>query len=100
MDASSIQNNDKKLSSTYASDAANVFIESYTKKVPNLFFMGLAGVSVLGSVFFALRSREKTDLANFVGHWAPTFLMLGIYNKLVKVEEELLSLQEIDRRIH
>jgi hypothetical protein len=24
-------------------------------------------------------------IALFVGHWAPTFLLLGIYNKLVKL---------------
>jgi hypothetical protein len=28
--------------------------------------------------------EDKT--ANFVGQWAPTFLILGLYNKLVKLE--------------
>jgi len=23
--------------------------------------------------------------ANFIGHWAPTFLLLGLYNKMVKL---------------
>jgi hypothetical protein len=24
-------------------------------------------------------------MANFVGQWAPTFLILGLYNKIVKI---------------
>jgi hypothetical protein len=28
---------------------------------------------------------RKSHAALFVGQWAPTFLLLGIYNKLVKL---------------
>jgi hypothetical protein len=34
-------------------------------------------------LFFQVTGDEKK--ANFVGHWAPTFLLLGLYNKLVKL---------------
>jgi hypothetical protein len=27
----------------------------------------------------------KKETAQFVGHWVPTFLILGLYNKIVKV---------------
>jgi hypothetical protein len=30
--------------------------------------------------------RERKDWANFVGMWVPTFLILGLYNKMVKLE--------------
>jgi hypothetical protein len=43
--------------------------------------------AALGSIgispFFQFTGDEKK--ANFVGHWAPTFLLLGLYNKLVKL---------------
>jgi len=28
----------------------------------------------------------RKNLANFVGQWVPTILIVGLYNKLVKVE--------------
>jgi hypothetical protein len=33
----------------------------------------------------ALELSGKKEAANFVGHWAPTFLILGLYNKMVKL---------------
>jgi hypothetical protein len=88
------KNDDKvipKLSQKYPSEAPNELVEQQTKKIPNLLFMGLAGASIVGSIAVAIRAGKKTDVANFVGHWAPTFLLLGIYNKLVKVEDEILE---------
>jgi hypothetical protein len=31
-----------------------------------------------------LQAAGKQQMSNFVGHWAPTILILGLYNKLVK----------------
>jgi hypothetical protein len=28
----------------------------------------------------------QRNVANFVGQWAPTILIMGLYNKLVKLE--------------
>jgi hypothetical protein len=28
----------------------------------------------------------RKNVANFIGQWAPTLLIMGLYNKLVKVE--------------
>jgi hypothetical protein len=33
-----------------------------------------------------LKAFKKDHLALFVGQWAAPFLLLGIYNKIVKVE--------------
>ena len=41
-----------------------------------------AGVSA-GSATLKIMGRDKDAL--FVGQWAPTFLLLGTYNKIVKV---------------
>lgn len=59
-------------------------IEEQTAKLPSDLFLW-AG---LGSIAIALglQLSGKKDQANFVGHWAPTFLILGLYNKLVKLQ--------------
>jgi hypothetical protein len=37
------------------------------------------------AISFALQLMGKQRSSLFVGQWAPTFLILGLYNKLVKV---------------
>ena len=59
-------------------------IEQQTAKLPSDTFLwaalGSIGVSLL------LNLANKKEQSNFVGQWAPTFLILGLYNKLVKLE--------------
>jgi hypothetical protein len=57
-------------------------IEQQTAKLPSDVFLWAAGGSILGSLMFQLMGDEKKSV--FVGQWAPTFLILGLYNKLVK----------------
>ena len=58
-------------------------IEQQTAKIPSDMFLWAA----LGSIglSLALNMSGKKEQSNFVGHWAPTFLVLGMYNKLVKL---------------
>lgn len=58
-------------------------MENVTSAIPSSLFLALAGGSVIGALALKLMGRNAT--AVFVGEWAPTFLLLGIYNKLVKV---------------
>jgi hypothetical protein len=58
-------------------------LEQQTAKIPSGGFLGLAIGSILFSAALAIFTKKK-DSANFVGLWAPSFLLLGIYNKLVK----------------
>jgi hypothetical protein len=58
-------------------------IEHYTAQLPSDVFLWAAGGSILGSL--ALMAAGKRHGSLFVGQWAPTFLLLGIYNKIVKV---------------
>jgi len=60
-------------------------IEEQTSKIPSVGFLGFAMGSIVISAGLALFADRK-PLANFVGLWAPTFLLLGIYNKIVKLE--------------
>lgn len=60
-------------------------IEQQTAKIPSIGFLGLAVGSMVASAALAFVAQKK-DLANFVGLWAPSLLLIGIYNKLVKLE--------------
>lgn len=57
-------------------------IEKITAQLPSDTFLWMAGGSIAASLTLKMMGRN-TD-ANFVGQWAPTFLILGLYNKLVK----------------
>ena len=58
-------------------------IEQQTAKIPSDAFLW----SAVGSIGAALtlRMMGKGEAANFVGQWAPTLLILGMYNKMVKL---------------
>ena len=57
-------------------------IEEQTGKLPSDTFLWLALGSIATSLTLKVSGRDKDAL--FVGQWAPTFLLLGLYNKLVK----------------
>ena len=57
-------------------------IEEQTAKLPSDTFLWLALGSIAASLTLKVSGRSKDAL--FVGQWAPTFLLLGVYNKLVK----------------
>ena len=58
-------------------------IEQQTAKLPSDTFLWLAGGSIATSLALKMMGRDTDAL--FVGQWAPTFLILGLYNKIVKV---------------
>ena len=72
-------------------------IEKQTAKIPSDVFLWGAGAAMLGSLAFqTFGARPKTGLfgrkvggraplAAFIGQWVPTLLILGMYNKIVKV---------------
>ena len=59
-------------------------IEEYTSQVPSGVYLSLA----VGSIGLSLGMRllGNKEAATFIGHWVPTILLLGLYNKLVKVQ--------------
>jgi hypothetical protein len=67
-------------------------IEEQTAKVPSVGFLGLAIGSMALSAGLAIFSERK-EFANFVGLWAPSFLLLGIYNKMVKLQGSDMNYQ-------
>lgn len=60
-------------------------IENQTAKIPSGVYLALAVGSMAVAALLAGSSKRK-DMANFVGLWAPSFLILGLYNKIVKTQ--------------
>lgn len=75
-------------------------IERRTARIPSDAFLWAAGAAVIASLAFevvgmARRRRlgrgimqgpmSAAPLAGFVGMWVPSLLLLGVYNKIVKV---------------
>ena len=63
-------------------DQVTAAIEKVTSQVPSSIFLGAAIASILGSVAFKIGKKEHEAL--FVGQWVAPFLILGLYNKMVK----------------
>lgn len=57
-------------------------IESRTARIPSSGYLA-AAVSAMGASA-VLKILGKSDWALFVGQWAPAFLIMGVYNKMVK----------------
>lgn len=59
-------------------------IEEQTSKLPSDVFLWAAGASMAASLTAKTMGSKNTAL--FIGQWAAPFLILGLYNKLVKLE--------------
>lgn len=59
-------------------------IEEQTAKLPSDLFLWSALASM--GVSLTLKCLRKKHSALFVGQWAAPFLLLGLYNKVVKTE--------------
>jgi hypothetical protein len=57
-------------------------IEQQTAKLPSDWFLWAAVGSIATSLTLQLTGQKHAS--NFVGQWAPTLLILGLYNKVVK----------------
>jgi hypothetical protein len=63
-------------------DQVTAAIEHYTSQLPSSSYLGLALASMVASLTF--KFAKKDNAALFVGQWAAPFLLMGIYNKMVK----------------
>jgi hypothetical protein len=59
-------------------------IEEQTAKLPSDVFLWASLSSMAASLSLQLLGQKEKSL--FVGQWAAPFLLLGLYNKLVKLE--------------
>lgn len=59
-------------------------IEEQTAKLPSDAFLWTAVGCMTASL--TLKLMKEDNMALFIGQWVPSFLLLGIYNKIVKVQ--------------
>ena len=59
-------------------------IEEQTAKLPSDVFLW-TGLGLM-AVSLALQIAGKQKASNFIGHWPTSILLMGLYNKLVKLE--------------
>jgi hypothetical protein len=77
------QNLGIKQAARRAEAGANSLAEGTASRTPSLLFPLAALASIVASA--TLQSSGHRHAALFVGQWAPTFLLFGLYNKIVKV---------------
>ncbi len=65
-------------------DAVTKTIERYTAGIPSTGYLGVA-VGAMG-VSLLLQLAGRGTWGNFIAQWVPTWLIIGVYNKLVKLE--------------
>jgi hypothetical protein len=58
-------------------------IEEQTAKLPSDVFLWAAGASIFASLTLKMLGKHQDAL--FIGQWASPFLILGVYNKIIKV---------------
>src|SRR5215210_7439404 len=59
-------------------------VEEYTSEIPSTAFLGVAVGAMALSLVCQLSGQGKWG--NFIAQWVPTWLIIGVYNKLVKLE--------------
>ena len=57
-------------------------IESKTSQIPSTGYLAAALGSMAGSLILKIAGQDEWAL--FVGQWAAPFLIMGVYNKMVK----------------
>jgi len=69
---------------TPTEDSFTKAIEEFTGSIPSSAYLGVAVVAMGVSLLCQVAGRGKWG--NFIAQWVPTWLVIGLYNKVVKVE--------------
>jgi hypothetical protein len=59
-------------------------LETYTADIPSSAYLGVAIGAMMASLIFQMAGQGKWG--NFIAQWVPTWLIIGLYNKIVKLE--------------
>ena len=65
-------------------DSFTKSVEEYTSEIPSSAFLGVAVGAMALSLVCQITGQGKWG--NFLAQWVPTWLVIGVYNKLVKLE--------------
>jgi len=83
MDAQELKNKADSVNPEHKEGPVAAAIEKYTSKLPSDIFLWAALASMAVSATFKIMKKDEEAL--FVGQWAPSFLLLGNYNKMIKL---------------
>ena len=67
-----------------AEDEFTKTVERYTASIPSSAYLAVAVGAMAFSLLCQISGRGKWG--NFVAQWVPTWLIIGLYNKVVKQE--------------
>lgn len=65
-------------------DSFTKSVEKYTASIPSSAYLGVAVGAMMLSL--ACQAAGRGKWGNFIAQWVPTWLIIGVYNKLVKLE--------------
>lgn len=65
-------------------DSFTKSVEDFTASVPSSAYLGIAVGAMALSLVCQAAGRGKWG--NFIAQWVPTWLIIGLYNKVVKLE--------------
>jgi len=71
-----------KVRNGVAEDRVTGAIEAQTSKIPSSGYLAAAVGAIAASAI--LKLVKKDDWALFVGQWPAAFMLMGVYNKIVK----------------
>jgi hypothetical protein len=72
-----------KASESHSEGTVARTIEQQTAKLPSDVYLWAAGGAIAASAILQLTGKPRASL--FLGQWVAPFLLLGVYNKIVKV---------------
>lgn len=75
-------NKERQLNLVQGSDAG--VVQSQIRKIPSDAFLWCAAGSIIGSMTLKFMGRDEDAL--FVGQWAPTFAILGVFDKILRTQ--------------
>ena len=70
--------------SNQTEDQFSKTIEKYTAAIPSSGYLAVAVGAMAASLGLQLVGQGKWG--NFIAQWVPTWLVIGLYNKIVKLE--------------
>ena len=70
--------------SNQTEDQLSKTLEKYTAAIPSSGYLAVAVSAMAASLALQLVGRGKWG--NFIAQWVPTWLVIGLYNKIVKLE--------------
>jgi hypothetical protein len=84
MEETEMENYQTAINAQPTEDRFTKTVEEYTASLPSSAYLGVAAAAMGVSLLFQMTGQGKWG--NFIAQWVPTWLIIGLYNKMVKLE--------------